>query len=238
MTNISDRFAALSGLASRYQSSLAVRDTYLAGLWRSTLAHDLSWRVRNASRRSPLRPLPSWTWASLPLCTEIEYPTELSGATEFELLDADADSDIDDGITHGSTVTRLRVRACLRPFWPDEAQQAPWSSILVSNQTPTATTAPAFTFEAAPEWSVFSTDSRGLVVAYEARRQETVGRLDYSESSSRIRNGSLRIYALQLTETTMLLLEKVGDSFQRVGMAARYPAGFFEGVEASEIDLV
>lgn len=238
MTNISDRFAALSGLASRYQSSLALRDTYLAGLWKSTLAHDLSWQVLNASRLSPLRPLPSWTWASLPLCTGIECPMELSDNVEFELLDADLDSDTGDAISQGSMVTRLRVRARLRPFWPDDAQQAPWSSIIVSNQAPTDTTTPAFTFEAAPEWSVFSTDSNGLVVAYEARRQETVGRLDYIKSSSRVRNGSLRIYALQLTETTMLLLEKVENSFQRVGMADGYRAGFFEGVAASEIDLV
>jgi hypothetical protein len=42
MSNMADRFPALSGLASRYQSSTPAPNAYLAGLWQSTLAHDLS----------------------------------------------------------------------------------------------------------------------------------------------------------------------------------------------------
>lgn len=241
MTNVSDRFAALSGLASRYQSSCLETETYLSGLWQSTLAHDLSWRITSAPPSAPSSPVPSWTWASLPLCTGIEYWMELPDDTGFEFLSSDlGDMSInDDGISMASMAIRLHVYTRLRPLWPDDAQPTEWSSIIVADSTsPTDARNPVFSFELEPQQSVFSAEASGLVVSYEARRKETVGQMDYTELSDRIMNGSLRIYALQLTEMTMLLLEKVGESFRRVGMSDDYRSGFFEGVEPSGVELV
>lgn len=236
MTNVTDRFAALSGLASRYRSSRPVPENFLAGLWQSTLAHDLSWKVLHSSTSPASSSMPSWTWASLPLCTEIEYHTEIAGETGFELVGFDPCPTInsDEGISEGSEVSHLRIRARLRPFWEEEAQLVPWSSIVVSEPA----TGPMFSFESAPELSLLSVKPSGMVVSYEARRQESVGQMDYGESSDRILDRSLRLYALQLTETTMLLLEKTGNSFRRVGMADKYRSGFFEGVVLMEVELV
>lgn len=63
-----DKLVAISGIAQEIQQ--AVEDEYLAGMWRSELAHSLLWVVggrsdnTRAGRPRPLR-APSWSWASI-----------------------------------------------------------------------------------------------------------------------------------------------------------------------------
>ncbi|KAI1169790.1 hypothetical protein F4777DRAFT_169353 [Nemania sp. FL0916] len=67
-----DRLPALSGLAQVY--SRARNDTYLAGLWKGSLCHNLCWYyhvkyghpvIRGLSRRPTEYRAPSWSWASV-----------------------------------------------------------------------------------------------------------------------------------------------------------------------------
>ena len=74
LTYTNDRFPALSGLAARYlQAGAADGEEYLAGLWRQTLPKDLGWAplepIRVGQDDSLFEIAPSWSWASLPMCT-------------------------------------------------------------------------------------------------------------------------------------------------------------------------
>lgn len=72
LTNASDKLPALSGMAQLRRQ--AGRDTYLAGLWKSSLVHDLCWYYRSnhyiagygvVGRRPAEYRAPSWSWVSL-----------------------------------------------------------------------------------------------------------------------------------------------------------------------------
>jgi hypothetical protein len=259
MSNKVDLFPALSGLASRYQSSSAAANEYLAGLWEATLAQDLSWRVIravSASSESDSTSLeahspPSWTWASLPIRTGIEYVTAELGAAPCLDFVGSSTGDLlienigSDDISMGSAINTIRVCGRLRPFWHDDAEFCAWSDIVTPSPPDTPKTArlrkkPVFTFGRTPERHVFSAEAdTGMVVSYEARRQETAGQLDYISAVKRIQQGKVRLYALQLTEEALLLVEEVGEKkFRRLGAAHNYRAGFFEGIEVLEIELV
>ncbi|VUC37671.1 unnamed protein product [Clonostachys rosea] len=250
MSNPNDRFPALSGLASRYQSSCGQKNAYLSGLWELTLAHDLSWRVAKFVPRDEVdssQTFPSWSWASLPLCHGIEYEAESQNPGGLEFVSSwsydTSETDAIDDIYKGSRVAGLRVRARLRPFWHEEATLCPWDSILEQNantQRDRSSMNPEFNFWIVPELPVYSTDPHtGLIVAYEARKKETVGQLDYISSVYRVLQGSLTIFALELTGRAFLLVEKIQDSrFRRVGIAQDYRSGFFDGVAVSDFQLV
>ena len=71
LSQTTDKLPALSGLAQQFQrrfQQLGKDDTYLAGLWRSSLLDDMMWYV--TPRNRPLQPkpavwrAPSWSWAS------------------------------------------------------------------------------------------------------------------------------------------------------------------------------
>ena len=61
--NPADKFAAIAGLASRFEQVLD--DEYLAGLWRSSLVTDLLWQSIGAARETKSYRAPTWSWASL-----------------------------------------------------------------------------------------------------------------------------------------------------------------------------
>lgn len=68
LTKQSDRLPALSGLCKRIQH---FRGSYIAGLWRDSLAYDLLWRVERVNADSTTKPPstedycgPSWSWVS------------------------------------------------------------------------------------------------------------------------------------------------------------------------------
>jgi hypothetical protein len=59
-----DRILAISGIAERYGRFL--NDSYLAGLWRSTLSRSLYWKATDNSRPRPaVWQGPSWSWVSI-----------------------------------------------------------------------------------------------------------------------------------------------------------------------------
>ncbi|KAK3377501.1 heterokaryon incompatibility protein-domain-containing protein [Podospora didyma] len=67
-----DKLVALSGLAQEFQASLFPDDTYMAGLWRSTLPSSLLWQSSNTSSRIDHTEewegkyiAPSWSWLSI-----------------------------------------------------------------------------------------------------------------------------------------------------------------------------
>ncbi|KJA27786.1 hypothetical protein HYPSUDRAFT_876431 [Hypholoma sublateritium FD-334 SS-4] len=94
ITNPADKLVALAGVADAFQRCWPHDTDYLAGLWRHTLARDLTWhRARRAARHA--RPqeyrAPSWSWAA-------------------------TDGPIDDGGLPGHIDPVLRVHACtVRP---------------------------------------------------------------------------------------------------------------------------
>jgi hypothetical protein len=76
LTRETDRFIALSGLASRF--GLKINSRYLAGIWACDVPRSLLWRVNPGEERriqwfgKPIRTSssPSWSWASLRLPDE------------------------------------------------------------------------------------------------------------------------------------------------------------------------
>ncbi|KAH7311402.1 heterokaryon incompatibility protein-domain-containing protein [Stachybotrys elegans] len=254
MTNPTDRFPALSGLASRYQSSCIGNNLYLAGLWQETFSHDLSWRVIRVAKQPPDQSnatgVPSWTWASLPLYTGIQYGLEAYRALDFELLQPQQSSLVNDeprvvdGISRGALVKMVSVKGRLRSFWLHDATFSPWYKIQRSganSQTHSeAGEIPLLSFDHSPETPMFSAYiNSGLVVAYDARKQEVIGHLDYQIYAERVIDQSSELYALELATTAMLLLEYLeGGSFRRVGVAFDYRPDFFDGIARSELVLV
>ncbi|UKZ83033.1 hypothetical protein TrVFT333_010834 [Trichoderma virens FT-333] len=73
LTFESDIFPAISGIATRFQSSLG--SEYVAGMWRKSLIHDLAWHTENTSDGTPERiewhqrpkawRAPTWSWAAV-----------------------------------------------------------------------------------------------------------------------------------------------------------------------------
>ncbi|OCK90803.1 HET-domain-containing protein [Cenococcum geophilum 1.58] len=89
ITVLDDKLPALSAVAFEFQHLR--QDTYLAGLWRSTLVTDLQWfyihKIENSSvekiERNPSYRIPTWSWASIdgarilgPEDSETQRPSE------------------------------------------------------------------------------------------------------------------------------------------------------------------
>jgi hypothetical protein len=70
LTNQLDRLIALSGIAKSMY--VLIQDTYVAGMWRGSIEHDLRWYNRNrfpndnfVNNRPSIYCAPSWSWASI-----------------------------------------------------------------------------------------------------------------------------------------------------------------------------
>ncbi|KAK5988423.1 hypothetical protein PT974_12578 [Cladobotryum mycophilum] len=262
MSNPQDRFPAVAGLAAKYhQASSSVTDnTYIAGLWKGTFAVDLAWSVKRAaaeplaSSMSTMTP-PSWAWASLPTCTEIQHSSNSTDATYLDLVQIDRGKDVScqkarsstDIVQRGSLITHVRVRARLRPFWRMGSIYRPWAQVIQNieseRETGSATASQQilFSFSLTPEESAFSLDLvSGKVVSYEARKKEVIGQLDYKIHAEFIAECSVSIFAIELTDTAMLLLQKVGDgqTYRRVGLATSHRPDFFSDMDKEEVKLI
>ncbi|KAF3010475.1 hypothetical protein E8E14_005725 [Neopestalotiopsis sp. 37M] len=66
LTKATDKAVAISGLAQEFQARLP-NDSYVAGLWRSTLPQSLLWSSRDESARINVDDFvaPSWSWLSI-----------------------------------------------------------------------------------------------------------------------------------------------------------------------------
>jgi hypothetical protein len=77
-----DRILAISGIAERYGRFL--NDSYLAGLWRSTLSRSLYWMATDNTRPRPdVWQGPSWSWVSL------SGPVKFPFASSLDLVEPD-----------------------------------------------------------------------------------------------------------------------------------------------------
>lgn len=63
LTVESDRIPALTGIIDRYKAITS--DTFLAGLWRSTIHMDLAWWAVRPGKRHDSYVAPSWSWLSV-----------------------------------------------------------------------------------------------------------------------------------------------------------------------------
>lgn len=93
LTFARDKLVAISGIAQEIQQ--AVEDEYLAGMWRSELAHSLLWEVERGSdntragRPRPLR-APSWSWASIdgPISTVLPFTEDDKHTLMISVIEA------------------------------------------------------------------------------------------------------------------------------------------------------
>ena len=84
LTNASDKLPALSGIVSLFQAK--TKDEYLAGLWKTDLAHGLMWRLGDYTGPGSFKwkafrhRAPSWSWA----CWDgsIRFPFDAMKPTE------------------------------------------------------------------------------------------------------------------------------------------------------------
>jgi len=118
LTNTSDKLVALSGLARDLSAASATNvdyeplGTYLAGLWRSQLCHQLLWKrsVDGKTLRAPQYRAPTWSWASMDGPVEISFETNSQGKGEVlaDILSARTASRYDDfgAVTSGSLLIR------------------------------------------------------------------------------------------------------------------------------------
>lgn len=140
LTNEMDYLPGLSGLASEF--SLAMRDTYLAGLWRKELLRELMWNLYLGPDPEdgviPIAPpalyrAPSWCWASINgpgihMNYRSEFLHDLKGAYEYaKIVDVKVKpvvgSDPFGQVQAGYLILRAR-------FWPikDPLEDRPASS--------------------------------------------------------------------------------------------------------------
>ena len=124
-----DRFPAISGLAVRYidlyeDMGVVKREEYLAGLWRQRFAQGLAWSMEATKRPSyNLWDLaPSWSWASVPKCSDIITQPAFEPIPEFELLEkpnlgkqGQSDEALE-VVKRGASVISIKVRGRFRRF--------------------------------------------------------------------------------------------------------------------------
>ncbi|KAK7191115.1 HET-domain-containing protein [Paraphaeosphaeria sporulosa] len=243
MSNLEDRLGALSGLAARYLSANPL-DKYLAGIWEKNLPEGLAWKVERVAEAKDEKPdpktpvWPSWSWAVLPVRTAIETNVRSPRSAFFQHIpDVDLknpDFHVDEAmaITHGEKIKEICVTGRTRPLWKPTSCRVDWSSIsrLVGKEE-------RFTFAAKPEQKIHAIQSpAGRVLVYEDRKREVVCQLDFRHDVIKLQSGQVKLLALELGETTMLLLEDCGDgTHRRVGAAWNVRKDFFALVNDSEV---
>ncbi|KAK0669100.1 heterokaryon incompatibility protein-domain-containing protein [Cercophora samala] len=88
-SHVQDKLVALSGLAQEFEVALP-DDTYLAGIWRSTLPQSLLWK--SSDRSSPAQSTgnylaPSWSWLSIDGPVSPSYIDQSGSDTAYSLVD-------------------------------------------------------------------------------------------------------------------------------------------------------
>lgn len=248
MTNISDRFTALSGLAAKYLSA-SRGDEYLAGLWAKNLAEGLAWHVNKALENNvdgaAAEPMassssqwPSWSWAVLPLQTAIETNVRSAKSSFFQRL-ADEEppttrpvGHTDDAIQKGQRVKKLRISSRLRQLWKPSSHPIDWSSIsrIVEGQE-------KYTFAANPEQDIHAIHpDSGRVLVYEDRKREVIAQIDFQRDVRRIQSENLALWALELGVSTMLILEECPDgTYRRLGLAWNVRQDYFASADCRTV---
>jgi hypothetical protein len=253
LTRQADRYHAISGLAARYQHRRP-EDSYLAGLWQTTLAQDLCWTVETAvptERDHDRTPgSPSWSWVTLPTRTplktrrcEVQGSTLTFGGPEWTGLQSDAV----ERVQQGSSITSISLQGRLRPLCGALSIPVPWEVIAVSQQDD-STTGPSFSFKEVVEMNVHAVELRGgKIVVYEPRMLETVAQLDYLSDVYRICSDPSSLFCLDIGSDAMLLVEMITKEeqcmndvvkYKRVGISTCFRSDFFSTGYDQRIVLV
>ncbi|KAL1848341.1 hypothetical protein Daus18300_013623 [Diaporthe australafricana] len=252
LTNPSDKLPAIAGIAMRYHRHRE-SDEYLAGLWRDTFALDLAWRtsVYLMESQKPLCEddiIPSWSWASLPCghpaimrrrhCESDDIPKDRL------LLVQSRPSHADEGRMADTTVRSVHVKGRMRPLLSSYSERKDWSNVSVRGGDGQE----SFSFRKYVGDDIHCVDlSRGLVLAYEAHREETMAHVDYIVDADRVYCGVADVECLELGESEMLLVERCGrddnktehlQSYRRIGVSWNFRGDFFDGRAQIEIELV
>jgi hypothetical protein len=225
----SDRLKALSGLAAKYLSASSC-DRYLAGLWAKDLAEGLSWRVKqpveiDTSKIDPENvapPLPSWSWAILPLQTAINFDGKSMKSPDFEWIQDDSiggaivGDAAEQAIEVGGRVGRLCVTGRIRSLWKSTSRFIEWSEISRS-----AKGEEKFSFADNLERDLHAVHYQtGRVLVHENRKREVIGQLDFRRDVESLQSEWLGMSALQVGSSSMLLLQHCSDgTWRRVGVA-------------------
>ncbi|MCJ1437644.1 hypothetical protein MMC27_007031 [Xylographa pallens] len=264
-----DRFPAIMGLAVQYlgpytDENEEVRgQEYLAGLWRHTFAHDLSWSVQApgvpGSRLDSVAP--TWSWASMPVCSDIATQNIIEPTSGFALLEnwwLGSSGDLYKApkvVKRGAEIKSVTVRGRSRRLLAKASTKREWSSIV-----PWQNAKGAFDFSGCISEFIHAQNlSTSQLVVYEPHKQEVVAQLDYllpekgSWDSPDFSSGSdLReLTCLQIGRSSMLLLrqyqtqggyeyqdEDSSSKYQRVGICNSVHNSFFVAAPLKTIVLV
>ena len=267
--NIHDRFPAIMGLAVQYLGPYTDENEdvrgqeFLAGLWRHTFAQDLSWSVQTPG--VPKRRLdsvaPTWSWASIPVCSDIATQNMVEPTSEFTLLEdsrlgSGGDSDkASEVVKRGAKIKSVTVCGRFRRLLAKRSTGREWSSIVRRHNAKEE-----FDFsDCISEFIHAQNPGTGQLVAYEPLKQEVVMQLDYlmqektaasCDFSDTFPGCDLKDLAcLQIGSSSMLLLrpyrtlasheyqtENSPSVYQRVGICNSVRNSFF--ITASSVKIV
>lgn len=181
---------------------------------------------------------PSWSWASLPG----GHPAIMRRHRESDdeqrsrsLLVEPRAGVFEEGIMAELAVRGIQVAGRMRPLLSGHSQRQDWSDVSVL----CADGQEKFSFKSYIDDDTHCIDlSRGLVLAYEGHREETIGHVDYLADADRLYRGVADVQCLEIGKSEMLLLEPYEgiDSgaeplkrYRRIGVSWRFRGDFFEG---------
>lgn len=227
-------------------------DEYLAGLWRDTFARDLAWgtpvylfEVEKPHRDA--KTAPSWSWASLPGGHPAIMRRHCEGDDEHRsrsLLVEPQNEEVEEGTLADLAIRGVQVAGRMRPLLSGHSQRQDWSDV----SEPCADGQEKFSFKSYVDNDTHCIDmSRGLVLVYEAHREEMVGHVDYLADADRLYRGVADVQCLEIGKSEMLLLEQFETndngaeqlkSYRRIGVSWRLRSDFFESKALMRIRLV
>lgn len=180
MYSCGDRLPAMSGLAAQYISTYAEGETVqrrrIFGRFvaEDTFAQDLAWSVHKA--KAPSSGLcyvaPTWSWASIPLCSDITTQNKVEPiADKFQLLERsqlgkEGQSDkVLDVVVRGASIKSVMVCGPVRRFIKKESTRKEWEAIQAKNSPGGED---SFDFSSCKSQYVHSRNFQtGQIVAYE-----------------------------------------------------------------------
>lgn len=243
-----DRFEAISGLATYYLDAFpfinaaSEPEIYLAGLWKGGIPMQLAWSVAKCTSRPTLKQFaPLWSWASLPLRTDITFLEDFVPTPFFKLLASDYVNETGDSharVRAGASVKSLEVQGRLRKLVKPESQELSWNDIhhVRSGEQ-------YFDFTGFLDVNGHAVDAaNGVFLVHEIRKEEVVGQLDYLPAKGQGSETSLdKLYCMEVGKSAMLILKRRSDGdyeqYQRVGMAVQYRKDFFAGALVRKLVL-
>jgi hypothetical protein len=107
-TKISDRLPALAGIVAREMRE-RLGDTYIAGMWKSTLLDDLAFYSKHPTPANP--GIPTWSWASCRDGVDFLGPKEVR-MVKLVRLDFEYDGAVQLGASLAASIRLKKVQHC------------------------------------------------------------------------------------------------------------------------------